>query len=76
VTRTIENMPAGTIGLEAVGKVSDDDYRDVLVPAVSRALERNDVRLMWSPNGLRPPRGCGEAAGAWMRRDVTGQRRT
>ena len=40
-------MPAGRIGLEAVGKVTDDVYRDVLVPAVSTALERNDVRLMY-----------------------------
>ena len=45
--RIIENMPAGTIGLEAVGKVTDDDYRDVLVPAVSTALQRDDVRLMY-----------------------------
>lgn len=45
--RTIEDMPPGTIGLEAVGKVTDDDYRDVLVPAVSQALERDDVRLMY-----------------------------
>jgi hypothetical protein len=47
VIRIIENMPAGTIGLEAVGKVTDDDYRDVLLPAVSAALERSDVRLMY-----------------------------
>ena len=40
-------MPPGTIGLEAVGKVTDDDYRDVLLPAVSEALQRNDVRLMY-----------------------------
>ena len=45
--KIIENMPPGTIGLEAVGKVTDDDYRDVLVPAVSTALERNDVRLLY-----------------------------
>ena len=45
--RIVENMPVGTIGLEAVGKVTDDDYRDVLVPAVSAALERDDVRLMY-----------------------------
>jgi SpoIIAA-like len=45
--RTIETMPPGTIGLEAVGKVTDDDYRDVLIPAVSEALQRSDVRLMY-----------------------------
>jgi hypothetical protein len=45
--KIIENMPVGTIGLEAVGKVTEDDYRDVLVPAVSAALERGDVRLLY-----------------------------
>ena len=45
--KIIQNMPAGTIGLEAVGKVTDDDYRDVLMPAISAALERNDVRLLY-----------------------------
>ncbi len=37
--RLIEGMPAGTIGVEAVGKVTEDDYRDVLVPAVTAALD-------------------------------------
>lgn len=45
--RIIERMPAGTIGVEAVGKVTEDDYRDVLVPAISAAVERNDVRLLY-----------------------------
>ena len=45
--KIIENMPAGTIGVEAVGKVTDDDYRDVLLPAIGAALERNDVRLLY-----------------------------
>ena len=45
--RVIENMPPGTIGVEAVGKVTEDDYRNVLVPAVSTALERGDVRLLY-----------------------------
>ena len=34
------------IGLEAVGRVTDQDYQDVLVPAVSAALERG-VRLLY-----------------------------
>ena len=45
--RVIENMPVGTIGVEAAGKVTEDDYRNVLVPAVSAALERGDVRLLY-----------------------------
>ena len=45
--RIIEHMPAGTIGVEATGKVTEEDYRDVLVPAVSAALEQGDVRLLY-----------------------------
>ena len=45
--QVIENMPPGTIGVEAVGKVTEDDYRNVLVPDVSAALERGDVRLLY-----------------------------
>jgi hypothetical protein len=45
--KVIENVPVGTIGLKAVGKVTEDDYRDVLLPAVSAALERGDVRLLY-----------------------------
>ena len=48
VIRTMERMPAGIIGLEAVGRVTDQDYQDVLVPAVSAALERGDVRLLYA----------------------------
>jgi SpoIIAA-like len=47
VIKIIADMPAGTIGLEAVGKVTDDDYRAVLLPAIEAALERNDVRLLY-----------------------------
>jgi hypothetical protein len=45
--KIIEDMPLGTIGLEAVGKVTEDDYRSVLLPAVSAAVARNDVRLLY-----------------------------
>src|SRR4051812_34589681 len=40
-------MPPGTIGFEASGKVTDEDYRDVLVPAVRAALEAGRVRLLY-----------------------------
>jgi len=45
--KVIENMPAGTTGLAASGKVTEDDYRDVLVPAVNAAMERGQVRLLY-----------------------------
>ena len=45
--RTIERMPPGTMGFEAVGKVTDEDYREVLLPALRAALDRNDVRMLY-----------------------------
>ena len=45
--KVIENMPPGTLGLEAVGKVTDEDYRDVLAPAIADAASRGDVRLLY-----------------------------
>ncbi len=45
--RVIEGMPAGTVGVEAVGKVTEADYRDVLVPTLRAALERGGVRLLY-----------------------------
>jgi hypothetical protein len=45
--KVIEDMPEGTIGFEASGKVTDDDYETVLVPAVRAALEKGEVRLLY-----------------------------
>jgi hypothetical protein len=45
--RAIADMPAGTLGFEAVGKVTADDYRTVLVPAVEGAIETGEVRLLF-----------------------------
>ncbi len=45
--KVIENMPVGTIGLEASGEVTEDDYRDVLQPTLGSAVERGDVRLLY-----------------------------
>jgi hypothetical protein len=45
--KLIENMPEGTVGLEASGKVTEDDYKNVLVPAVLDALATKDVRLLY-----------------------------
>ena len=45
--KVIEDMPVGTIGFEASGKVTDDDYESVLVPAVRAALEAGAVRFLY-----------------------------
>jgi hypothetical protein len=47
VIEVIENMPVGTIGVTASGKVTEDDYRDVLVPTIGEALESGKVRLLY-----------------------------
>jgi len=45
--KVIRDMPPGTVGLEAVGKVTAEDYEQVLKPALEDALTHKDVRLMY-----------------------------
>jgi hypothetical protein len=41
-------MPDNVIGVRAIGEVDDDDYEDVLVPAIEDRLARHDkVRLLY-----------------------------
>ena len=44
---TIPDMPAGTIGFEATGTVTAEDYETVLVPALTAAIEAGPVRLLY-----------------------------
>jgi hypothetical protein len=39
VIERLSDMPAGTIGFRVAGEIEDDDYEDVLVPELHRALE-------------------------------------
>ena len=44
----LPNMPDNVIGVRAIGEVDDDDYEDVLVPAIEDRLARHDkVRLLY-----------------------------
>jgi hypothetical protein len=46
--KKIYDMPAGTLGFEAVGEVDDDDVEKVLVPALRRWIaERGKIRLLY-----------------------------
>jgi hypothetical protein len=46
--RVLSDMPAGVLGLEAVDDVEEEDYREVLVPAVEAAIaEHGKVRLVY-----------------------------
>jgi hypothetical protein len=43
----IEGMPAGTVGLRASGKLSKDDYTEVLEPALREGVESGELRLLF-----------------------------
>lgn len=42
----LEGLPSRVIGFEASGKLSAEDYRDVVLPALVRAAEGGDVRFV------------------------------
>ena len=37
----------GTVGARVSGKITDEDYREVLVPALGEALQRGQVKLLY-----------------------------
>jgi hypothetical protein len=43
----LEDMPEGTVGFRAAGKVSADDYRQVLEPALKAATDSGEVRMLY-----------------------------
>jgi len=44
----IQGLPGNVLGVEAVGEIEDDDYEDVILPAVERILEQHDkVRVLY-----------------------------
>jgi hypothetical protein len=44
----IDGLPDHVVGVRASGEVSDDDYEDVLVPAIDAARARHDkIRLLY-----------------------------
>ena len=44
----IDDLPDNVVGVVAVGEVEDDDYEDVLDPAIEAALARHDkIRLLY-----------------------------
>jgi len=67
MVQRIEGMPAGTIGLRTSGKLTKDDYRDVLEPAIKEAVDSGEARVLCvleSYDGLEP--------GAWIEDLKTG----
>ena len=46
--RILSDMPPGVVGLEAVGDIEKEDYKDVIAPAVEAAIaEHGKVRLVY-----------------------------
>ncbi|GAA2853287.1 hypothetical protein GCM10010472_08110 [Pseudonocardia halophobica] len=44
----IRDMPSGTVGFEAVGKVDDDDFSDTVEPVLRREIaEGRSIRLLY-----------------------------
>jgi SpoIIAA-like len=69
VIERIDDMPAGTVGLRAWGKLTKQDYHEVLEPALSEAVESGELRLVFvltDFEGLEP--------GAWIEDVKTGLR--
>jgi hypothetical protein len=63
----IDEMPPGTIGLRAAGKLSKGDYVEVLEPALREGVESGELRLAFvlaSFDGLEH--------GAWLEDMKTG----
>jgi hypothetical protein len=57
VIERIDDMPARTIGLRASGKLTRDDYRRVLEPALREGIDTGELRLLFALpdfDGLEP----------------------
>jgi hypothetical protein len=42
----LHDLPPGVIGFQASGKLETSDYRDVVLPALERALASGEVRFL------------------------------
>ena len=42
----LAGLPAGVVGVEASGRLSAEDYRDVLLPIIQRTAHAGDVRIV------------------------------
>jgi hypothetical protein len=67
MVKQIDGMPDGTIGFEASGKLSREDYVNVLEPTLRKAAESGEIRMLFKLtdfHGLQP--------GAWYQDVKTG----
>ena len=63
----IEDMPAGTVGLRASGKLSKADYQEILEPTLAKGIESGELRLVFVLTDFH-----GLDHGAWIEDAKTG----
>ena len=47
----LQGMPDRTIGFRASGRVTREEYREMLLPAMRAAAEAGDVRMVFAAAG-------------------------
>src|SRR5262249_24999408 len=65
----MDDSPPGVVGLRASGKLTRDDYREVLQPALKEAVESGEARVLFVL-----PDFDGLETGAWIEEVKTGLR--
>jgi hypothetical protein len=65
----IEGVPEGVLGLRSRGKLSREDYTEVLEPALREAIEAGGIRLLFVLDEFD-----GAEPGAWLEDAKTGLR--
>lgn len=63
----IADMPEGTVGLRASGKLNKDDYVETLEPVLAEAAQTGELRLVFVLTDFE-----GLAPGAWIEDVKTG----
>jgi hypothetical protein len=63
----IDDMPAGTVGFRASGKLSRDDYQEVMEPDLRAAAEAGEIRMLFAIESFD-----GLEAAAWFEDMKTG----
>ncbi len=69
----MDGMPAGVVGLRASGKLSKEDYTEVLEPALREGVESGELRLLFvlsDFHGLEPsalPQDVKTGLQVWVR---------
>lgn len=65
----IDDMPTGTVGLRASGKLTKDDYVEILEPALDEGIKSGELRLLFVLSDFD-----GLELGAWPEDVKTGLR--